>query len=327
MRHSSRNNLSFIRWMCLALLLAVSLGCSGASASSTTLPAETQALSVTGTPVLEVEREETLTPAALAPESTAALLLPEVLPTDTPTSFSFADPTKVLVTPSADEVKKMIAQVDPERALNDLRQLTGDIPICTEQGCTTIMNRATGSEGLQWAKDYVSQELDRLGYEVELREWSREGRADQNILAVKRGTIFPEQEIYFVAHLDGVELDGQTRLPAADDNGSGVVDLLELSRVLSPYSLGRTLVLFFSTGEEEGALGVSSYLDQLPPEELNAIQGVVDIDMVGYDGDDNQVMELWSGEHAPSLAFTKVLSETITAYALDLVPRFITGCN
>lgn len=243
-------------------------------------------------------------------------------PTGAATAFQAAD------TPSIDLVWQMLEQVDKDRALNDLRQLVGDTPICIDKGCYTIMNRATGSKGLQWAKDYVTQELASLGYSVELRDWSREGRADQNLIARKTGSLLPDQEIYFVAHLDGVKENwGGERFPAADDNASGVVDLLELARVLSDYSLSRTVVLFFSTGEEQGAHGVRSYLDQLSQEEVSSIQYVVNIDMIGYDKNRDGVMELWYGDHEPSFALTKVMSDTIRAYQLDLEPIFVRGCD
>jgi acetylornithine deacetylase/succinyl-diaminopimelate desuccinylase-like protein len=247
--------------------------------------------------------------------------------TDTLSSPPLEDQSHATLTPSADIVWQMLAEVDKERALNDLRQLAGDTPICTSKGCYSIVNRVTGGEGLQWAMDYVSQELASLGYSIELRDWSREGQTDQNLIARKTGSLLPDQEVYFVAHLDGVKKDGEERFPAADDNASGAVDLLELARIFSAYSLSRTVVFFFSTGEEEGALGARSYIDQLSPEALSAIQYVVNIDMIGYDENRDGAMQLWPGEHAPSRALTEVMSDTIRAYQLNLVPRIIAGCD
>jgi hypothetical protein len=221
----------------------------------------------------------------------------------------------------------MLAQVNMERVMTDLHRLTGEEPICFGNGCYTINHRLTGSEGLQWAKDYIYEELVRLGYSVELRNWSSEGYIDQNIIARKSGKVTPDDEIYFVAHIDGVYPDGAQCSPAADDNASGVVGVLELARILSKYSFNRTIVLLFSTGEEQGVLGVKSYVDQLSHEELSAIRYVVNVDMVGYDSDLDGAMQLWSGDHTPSLGFVQSLSEIIHAYGLDLKPSIVTGCN
>lgn len=219
-------------------------------------------------------------------------------------------------------VRQMLEQVNIERALSDLKKLTGETPLCIDNRCTTIVDRETGNEGLDWAKVYVFKELVDLGYSVEYRDWSHSGFADQNIKATKPGVLHPEEEVYFVAHLDGIKSG-----PAAVDNASGVVDLLEMARVLSKYTFSRTVVLFFSTGEEHGVLGARSYVDQISPEGLRAIKFVVNVDMIGYDADRDRVMQLWAGDHPPSLAFAQSLSDLITQYHLDLIPRTISGCN
>jgi putative aminopeptidase FrvX len=105
------------------------------------------------------------------------------------------------------------------------------------------------------------------------------------------------------------------------------VDLLELARVLSSRSLDRTLVLLISTGEEFGCLGVRSYLNQLSEEELAAIRYAVNIDMIGYDVNSDGAMELWSGDHPPSLVLAQMLGEKIPEYQLELEPSIVTGCD
>jgi Zn-dependent M28 family amino/carboxypeptidase len=174
--------------------------------------------------------------------------------------------------------------------------------------------------------DYLYEQLVSLGYSVEFRDWSRDGYADRNLIARKPGMAAPAEEVYFVAHVDGLGSGGE-RYPAAGDNASGVVDDLELARVLSSWPFSRTLVLFFSTGEEKGTLGVQSYLAQLSPDELSAIKYVVDLDMVGYDANGDGLMQLWHGGDPQSLALTQIMSETIKAYQLDLAPLLQIGCG
>jgi Zn-dependent M28 family amino/carboxypeptidase len=157
---------------------------------------------------------------------------------------------------------------------------------------------------------------------VEFFDWSRSGYTDQNIIARKPGRLHSGEVIYFVAHLDSASLS-----PGADDNASGVVDLLELARVLSSYSFSRTVVLLFTTGEEQGTFGVRSYLDQLTPSEISAIKYAVDIDMVGYDANRDGIMELWHADHPPSLELCQVISEEIKAYDFDLTPGLVVGCG
>jgi Peptidase family M28 len=230
-----------------------------------------------------------------------------------------------VITPM-DVVWEMLGHVNKDRALIALHKLTGEEEICIDSDCYTIVNRLTGSEGLKWAQDYVSEELNDLGYSVEVRDWSLNGNADQNIIARKVGVISPAEAIYFIAHLDG-EGTGVQKYPAADDDGSGVVDLLEMARVLSSYSFERTVVLLFTTGEEQGTLGSQYYLNELTPGELSSIKYAVDIDMVGYDKNEDGAMELWDGGDPSSTPLTHMMSGIIETYQIDLSPQFVTGCT
>jgi len=221
----------------------------------------------------------------------------------------------------------MLGQIDRDRALDDLRRLTGEEPICRGADCFTITNRLTGSEGLRRATDYIAAELQSLGYRVEFQDWSRRGRSDRNLIARKPGVRAPGEEVYFVAHVDGVGPNNVDRFPAADDNAGGAVDLLEMARVLSSHQFSRTLVLLFSTGEEQGTLGVRSHLEQLSAPELAAIKVAVNVDVIGYDANDDRVMELWHGGGPKSMVVTQMMSDTIRAYRLDLAPSIAPGCG
>jgi hypothetical protein len=222
-------------------------------------------------------------------------------------------------------VLEMVEKINQERILTDLKRLSGVEPLCTSKGCTIITGRETGSEGLQWVKDYVYETLIDLHYSVEVLNWSLDGYDEQNILAYKPGILFPNEAIYFIAHMDGHGYEN----PAADDDASGVVSLLELARVLSGRTLSRPVVLFFSTGEEHGSLGSSSYVEQYY-ERLGGIKYLISVEMLGWDSNDDGKMQLWSGDpllHPSSLIFTELLSEIITAYPLNLIPQIVTGCT
>lgn len=219
-------------------------------------------------------------------------------------------------------VREMLVRVDKDRALGSLRQLDGESEICLDSGCHTISDRQTSSEGLRRAMDYLHENLAALGYSVESRDWSASGRTDRNLRARKPGVVTPSEEVYLVAHVDG-----KPGIPAADDDGSGVVDLLELARILKDYSFERTIVLLFATGEEDGNLGVTEYFNALSPEELDRIKYAVNVDMVGFDGNADRGMELWDGGDPSSILLTQMMSDTIRAYQLNLVPRLITGCG
>ena len=217
--------------------------------------------------------------------------------------------------------KELIDFVKINQIMTNLRRLTGEEPICVNGECHEITNRETGSEDLQWAKEYVIQEFTRMGYEVEIQYWSRGDYQDQNIVIQKKGSLFPEEKIYFIAHLDGVSGEA----PAADDNATGVVCLLELARVLRIHDLGRTVVIIFSTGEEQGMLGSKSYVEKLNQEELSKIKYVINVDTIGYDSNSDGIMQLWSGDQSKELI--NLMSEIITSSQNGLISQLISGCE
>ncbi len=266
------------------------------------------------------DNSSTLIPSSSSPTS---IQVAEALPalTAAPTARPTETPVQI------DLERRMIDQVDRDRALGDLRKLTGEEPVCINAACYTIANRKTGSEGLQWAKQYVNAELVGLGYSVEFNDWSSSDYTDQNLIVRQTGASMPDEEVYFVAHLDGVKLESAERFPAADDDASGAVDLLELARILSTHSLSRTVVLFFSTGEEQGTLGVTSYLERVSRGELRTIQAVVDVDMIGYDANYDTAMQIWHGDHPPSRLLAESISATIEAFQFNLEPALLAGCG
>ncbi len=217
-------------------------------------------------------------------------------------------------------VQEMIDQVSQDRLLADLRRLAGVDPLCTPQGCTTLTGRFTGSEDLDWAQDYVYETLIGLHYSVETLDWSLNGHSDQNILAHKQGFLYPNEEIYFIAHMDGSPADG----PAADDDGSGAAALLELARILAPMHLSRSVTLFFSSGEEQGSLGSHSFVDAYP-ERVTKIKYLVSVEMLTYDGNADGAMELLNGSQP--LGFVQMLQEIIQAYPIGLAPHIMSDCG
>ena len=217
-------------------------------------------------------------------------------------------------------VQEMIDQVEQARALTDLRRLTGVEPICTSKGCKTITSRFTGSAELQVAKDYVYETLVSLHYNVEVLNWSSNGLSDQDILAHTQGIRYPNEEIYFIAHLDGYPQNG----PAADDDGTGVVALLEMARIMARMHPSRSVTFFFSTGEEQGVLG-SHYFVNNYHDRLAKIKYLVSVEMLGYDSNNDFKMQLWSADQ--NTVFQQMLGDIISAYTINLVPDIITGCT
>jgi len=104
--------------------------------------------------------------------------------------------------------------------------------------------------------------------------------------------VLKNQYVVIGAHFDHLGMGGigsGSRVPdtiavhhGADDNASGVSMLLELAEGLakSPESHKRSIVVISFSGEEEGLLG-SKYFTDSPVFDLNQLNAMVNLDMVG----------------------------------------------
>lgn len=224
-------------------------------------------------------------------------------------------------------IETVLDLVDIERALEDARRLSGDIPLCAGEDCATLHNRVTGSTDLERAVDWIIEESEDLGYTVSVAGWQGGNRSGRHVFARREGLITPTEEIWYVAHVDGVDSCPDGRCPAADDNASGTVAGLELLRALEDHPSAYTLVVMFTTGEEQNVLGVESWLETVPQEDLDRIRALVNADMIGWDGDGDRVMELYHGDEAPSIRLAEAMSATLALYTPGLRPRINPGCG
>jgi Zn-dependent M28 family amino/carboxypeptidase len=92
-----------------------------------------------------------------------------------------------------------------------------------------------------------------------------------NVVAVKTGTVTPNNVYVIGAHYDSAGT------PGADDNASGVAGVLEAAKVLSQYSFKSTIVFIAFDGEESGLNGSSQYVAAHAGDN---ILGMLDLDMI-----------------------------------------------
>ncbi|MCB0216213.1 MAG: M28 family peptidase [Caldilineae bacterium] len=237
-------------------------------------------------------------------------------------------PTRAAPGAAADPaVAALVARVDLDRALDEARRLSGELPLCLAEDCATLGNRVTGSADLERAVDWLAEHAAVPGFAVTVGPWARAGKTGRNVFARRAGVLTPTEEIWYVAHVDGVASCPEGRCPAADDNASGTLAGLELLRALEGRPTARTVVVMFSTGEEQDSLGVRAWLDAAPPAELARIRALVNADMLAWDGDGDRVMELYHGDEAASIRLAEAMSATLAVYAPNLRPRINPGCG
>jgi Zn-dependent M28 family amino/carboxypeptidase len=100
-------------------------------------------------------------------------------------------------------------------------------------------------DALQEAAAYIEGSWTELGYELERQEYAVSGKPVRNIAVELTGTVDPDEILVIGAHYDSV-----LGSPAANDNGTGVAALLELTRLLRGTAPRRSVRFVAFVNEE-----------------------------------------------------------------------------
>jgi Zn-dependent M28 family amino/carboxypeptidase len=125
-----------------------------------------------------------------------------------------------------------------------------------------------------------------------------------NVVAVKTGTVHPEQVYIIGAHYDSVGNAG------ADDNASGVAAVLEAARVLADFQFEATLRFVAFDREEDGLIGSTAYAAAHAGDN---ILGMLSLDMIAYNAPSRLNTALLYGRSA-SDPLKLALSNAISLY-------------
>ncbi len=104
-----------------------------------------------------------------------------------------------------------------------------------------------------------------------------------NVMAIQRGTQFPDRYIIMSGDIDSRvsdPLDGVSDSPGANDNASGMAGTIEAARVLTQYSFPTSIIYVGLSGEEQGLFG-GKILAQYAKEQEWDIIGILNNDMIG----------------------------------------------
>lgn len=158
--------------------------------------------------------------------------------------------------------------------------------------------RTPGSQAHQQTIEYIREQAQNAGWEIELHQSQRMGHPLTNIIARRNNS--PRTQVIIAAHYDSRLISDQDPNPAnqeqpvpgANDGASGVAVLLELARSLPP-DLPLDLWLVFFDAEDQGNIpGWDWILGSRAFVEETAINpdAVVIVDMIG-DADLNIYLE------------------------------------
>lgn len=167
---------------------------------------------------------------------------------------------------------------------------------------TRLLSRQARDSGNTQAMRYLEAQLRRWGYDVQRDSFSQTG---VNLVAGRR---LDRQAYYiFCAHFDGKDAGVG---PAADDNASGTAAVLEAARLLRDTLLPQPLRFILWDEEELGLLGSKAYA----PAALAAgdtVQGVINMDMLAWDGDGIPRVEIHTQSDPLNAALADILVDHV----------------
>ncbi|PKL77763.1 MAG: hypothetical protein CVV25_13695 [Ignavibacteriae bacterium HGW-Ignavibacteriae-4] len=203
--------------------------------------------------------------------------------------------------------KSIIDEVDLDSLVFNVEILSREKPI-PHYGL--IVDRSS-QIGREITANYLYSRLLSFGLDVELDNYSEIGN---NVIATKIGRKYPDSIFIISAHYDAVERH------CADDNASGTSAVLEAARIISKYSPEYTVIFALWDEEEVGLKGSKDYAKNATENKEN-ILGVLNLDMIGYDSNDDGLFEVHHNNKPESIrlfnAFNSIYQNS-SAFSLDM---------
>lgn len=195
--------------------------------------------------------------------------------------------------------------------------LTGRQQVIIDDTVWTIASRMRTEPGNAIAAKFIRRTCLDFGYQVDKEPFSVSG---ENIIVVKQGNDPGNKAVIFCGHYDCVGLNGMP-FQGADDNASGVAALLEMARVMKDTSFPYTVVFAFFDEEELGLLGSKAFAPSGP---FNwDVESVVNMDMIGYDGNNDSIAHIHTRPVANSISLAFNVQSLNAKYQVGLHTQII----
>ncbi|MFS4456726.1 M28 family peptidase [Maribacter sp. 2304DJ31-5] len=162
----------------------------------------------------------------------------------------------------------------------------------------TFSDTVSHTRGIGASRRWIKSELEKISaacndcldvlYQKDLVKKGANARIIKdvevvNVLAIQRGTKYPNRFIIMSGDIDSRISDGANYTddsPGANDNASGMAGTIEAARVLSKYTFDNSIIYMGLSGEEQGLFGgggVAGYAKEQGWE----IMGIFNNDMIG----------------------------------------------
>lgn len=172
-------------------------------------------------------------------------------------------------------VERAVNNVDGARWLRDVNTLAG-------------YNRYTHGPQILQARDWLVNQFSDIGdLEVTTQEFMVRSTKAYNVIAKWTGTTRPDEWYIVGGHYDAISENSTAAAPGAEDNGSGSAGVIEMARQIVAARPEATVIFVAFSGEEQGLNGGYAHARKIVEDGDKAkVKAVINMDMIGYTGDD-----------------------------------------
>jgi hypothetical protein len=224
-------------------------------------------------------------------------------------------------------IQAMIDQVSLDTAYDYVGGLSGEWQITVNGSPYTFDTRYSYAETpIKKATKYAHEHLTGLGLVTDFEDFDTLGIPLRNVIADQPGITDPDCLILLVGHLDSRSSDYAQSLilaPGADDNASGSTGVLIAADILHQHRFECTIRYILFTGEEQGMYGSQDYAS-IAYNRGDDIQAVINLDMIGYNSDQYEVIGLHTRPgDAGDLAIAGLFADVVNTYSINLTPEIV----
>ena len=209
-------------------------------------------------------------------------------------------------------VQQIMNSVKQDSIIHFVKELSGAVPTVINGTAQTILSRNKNQPGNALAETYIKQKLESYGLSTTIQSFSTTGK---NVIATQTGTEFPNKKYMICAHFD--DMPSGTIAPGADDNASGTAAVIEAARIFSQYTFPFTIVYALWDEEEQGLVGSAYYATQAA-NAGDSILGVINLDMIAYDSNNDGVCNIHNRAVGSSIQLYQKMVEVNTQYGINL---------
>jgi hypothetical protein len=213
-------------------------------------------------------------------------------------------------------ITSMISETNLDSLILRSEQISGATEVTVGGVNDTIRSRHRSKAGNELAYRFIMEKFSSYGLQIDSLTFGTNG--GKNALAIQPGTLYPDQYFIICAHYDA--MPNANYAPAADDDGSGVAAVLEAARILKNYAFEYTIVFAIWDEEEFGLAGSTAYATWAQSD-TDSLLGVLNMDAIAWDSDNDDVARLHTRPIANSLSLASTVNTVNTLYniGIDLI--------